>query len=338
MLASGIPSKFPIVWGASAVYINPIPTTSQIGINNGYASLPDGFVPLNQTPVGAGGVPPRIQDMNGALNELFAWSQWYQAGGPITYDGAFQTAVGGYPLGSVVQSATTPGKFWRSTANSNTTNPDAAGAGWVDASAKTQTVFLAGASGTYTPPTGCVSLSVRMIGGGGGGEHSHSLSFPVTVSATAGGNTTFGSFTAGGGKSGGTGSGTGGGTPASGGSTSGGSVNIQPSPASSAPNGGLPSATWSAGSAGGSTPLGFGGNGTGTAGTGYGAGGGGGYIQTTAGQVGLGGYGGGYLEALISSVAGSYSYSVGNAGAGTTGGIQPSSNATGGIIIIDEGY
>ena len=132
MLISGIPAKFPIVWGASAVYINTIPTMSQIGVNAGFASLPDGFVPLNQTPIAAGGVPPRIQDLNGILNELAAWSQWQQAGGAIVYDSAFQTAVGGYPNRAIVCSAATPGKIWVSTADGNTTNPDSSGAGWAD--------------------------------------------------------------------------------------------------------------------------------------------------------------------------------------------------------------
>lgn len=158
MLSSGIPAKFPIIWGASAAYINAIPTTSQIGINNGFASLPDGFVPLNQTPVAAGGVPPRIQDLNGILNELSAWSQWYQAGGPLPYDSTFQSAVGGYPGGAVVGSVTTAGTYWRSTADNNTTNPDTGGAGWVNFFAP---VF---ASPTFT---GTITMNGPLVMGAG---------------------------------------------------------------------------------------------------------------------------------------------------------------------------
>lgn len=153
MLSSGIPAKFPIIWGASAAYINAIPTTSQIGINNGFASLPDGFVPLNQTPVAAGGVPPRIQDLNGILNELSAWSQWYQAGGPLPYDSTFQSAVGGYPKGAVVGSVTTAGTWWRSTADNNTTNPDTGGAGWVNFFG----TYVPGAAGYEILPTGKIT-------------------------------------------------------------------------------------------------------------------------------------------------------------------------------------
>lgn len=133
MQASQIPAKFTIPWANSAgsTYINTIPTASQIGIHNGYASLTDGFVPLNSTPVASGGVPPRIQDWNGILNEVTAWLRWAQSGAPVAYDGTFQAAIGGYPDGAMVQSVATPGTFWLSTADNNTTDPDTGGAGWV---------------------------------------------------------------------------------------------------------------------------------------------------------------------------------------------------------------
>lgn len=133
MLASQVPTKFPIIWGASAggSYIRTIPNTSQIGVNNGWASFPDGFPPLCFLPVGSGGVPPFGQDMNGILGEISAWSQWQAAGGLVKYDGTFSGDVGGYPQGAVLASAS-PGGVWISTADSNTSNPDAGGANWVN--------------------------------------------------------------------------------------------------------------------------------------------------------------------------------------------------------------
>ena len=61
MNLSGLPTAFTIPWGNSAGgdYINAIPVNSQIGVNAGYASFADGFVPLNQTPIASGGIPPR---------------------------------------------------------------------------------------------------------------------------------------------------------------------------------------------------------------------------------------------------------------------------------------
>lgn len=136
MQASQIPTKMPVAWGAGAgnSFIRTIPTNSQIGITNGAASFTDGFPPDCFTAIAAGGVPPFGQDANGILNIITLWLQWVQAGGGVpTYDSSFQSAIGGYPKGCVVGSATNVGVIWISTADNNTTNPDTGGAGWVNA-------------------------------------------------------------------------------------------------------------------------------------------------------------------------------------------------------------
>lgn len=130
MQVSNIPQSILTVFGASAPAGNvtvPFPTTPQVG---GLASMPTGFTAVNFTPVGSGGIPPWGKDMNGILQLLTAWAQWLKAGGPITYDGTFQSAVTGYMNGSIVQSAVTPGLYWRSSVDNNTSNPDTGGAGW----------------------------------------------------------------------------------------------------------------------------------------------------------------------------------------------------------------
>ncbi len=133
MQSSNIPDKLPIPFAnaAGGSYIRPIPTASQIGIQDGAASLTDGFPPLNATPVGAGGVPPFMQDHNGILFAVSGWSRWVAAGGPVYFDAVFSTAIGGYPKGAIVQSATTPGVMFLSTAENNTNNPDSVLTGWV---------------------------------------------------------------------------------------------------------------------------------------------------------------------------------------------------------------
>lgn len=130
MLAANIPAKFNIPFGnnAGGSFIRTIPQASQIGIQDGAASLADGFPPLTMNPVGT---PPFGQDMNGILFESTSWARWYSAGGPVPFDATFSAAVGGYPKGSQVASATTFGVWWLSTVDGNTTDPDAAGAGWV---------------------------------------------------------------------------------------------------------------------------------------------------------------------------------------------------------------
>lgn len=132
MLLSQIPYKFLEIFGknASATYLTtPLPQTTGSGIR---ASQDLGFPPATATPIGAGGVPPDIRDINGVLQYETAWSQWVQAGGPIVYDATFSTAIGGYPNGAVLASATTPGVWWRSTTDNNTSNPDTGGAGWTN--------------------------------------------------------------------------------------------------------------------------------------------------------------------------------------------------------------
>lgn len=133
MQSSNIPGKLqiPFANAAGGAFIRPIPVASQIGILDGAASLTDGFVPLNATPIGAGGVPPSIEDMNGILFEVSGWSRWVAAGGGVYFDSAFSTAIGGYPKGAFLQSATTAGLFFVSTAENNTNNPDSVMTGWL---------------------------------------------------------------------------------------------------------------------------------------------------------------------------------------------------------------
>lgn len=152
--ASQIPTKVQLPWAANAggSYKRTIPVTSQIGIQNGAASWNDGFPPLNFVPSGAGGVPPYGQDMNGALNAISALTWWYSAGGPISYDSTFQTAISGYPAGAIIQSVSLPSIQWRSTTDNNVTNPDTGGAGWVPATPFTglSTIPMTGSNVTAT--------------------------------------------------------------------------------------------------------------------------------------------------------------------------------------------
>lgn len=130
MLASDIPGyRFPIPFanGADSAHRTvPIPTATT---GTYRASLTDGYPPETFLATGAGGTPPDGRDFNGILYEITGWSRWQQAGGPIQYDAAFSTAIGGYPAGAVLMSNPV-GVLWLSTVDNNLTNPDAAGAGW----------------------------------------------------------------------------------------------------------------------------------------------------------------------------------------------------------------
>jgi hypothetical protein len=163
MQSSDIPSKIqlPFAKNAGGPYIRTVPIPSQIGIQDGAASWNDGFPPLNFLPDSAGGVNPFGQDMNGVLNAISSLLWWYSAGGPVSYDSSFQTAIGGYPKGAIVQSVTTLGMLWQSTAENNMTDPDTGGAGWANL---LDTTFKQNipdwSSGTYTLVGSDANLSI----------------------------------------------------------------------------------------------------------------------------------------------------------------------------------
>lgn len=188
MQASNAPSKSAVPFAQSGTK-NAIPVASQIGVTPGAASFTDGFPPLTMTPVAAGGVPPYGADFNGILNFLSAAVRWSQAGGRYEFDSAFATAVGGYPKGAVLSSASGSGS-WQNLADNNTTNPDDGGIGWVDPTAgrllNVQT-FTSVGSVTYTPTTGTRSVVVEVQGGGGAGGGSQAAT-ASTVSVCPGGN------------------------------------------------------------------------------------------------------------------------------------------------------
>jgi hypothetical protein len=178
MKAADIPSKFPIPFASAAggSYVRGIPEDSQIGINDGWASLHDGFVPLNFQPIASGGVPPFGQDMNGILKQITPWSRWQNAGGLVPYDAAFSAAIGGYPDGAMLISATQPALLWLCVVDDNTTNPDAGGAGWVAfrmggsiIQAPTFNKFTAPGAFSWTAPAGKYFARIWAWSGGGAG-------------------------------------------------------------------------------------------------------------------------------------------------------------------------
>lgn len=199
----------------------------------------------------------------------------------------------------------------------------------------TVTRLLTG-SGTYTPPTGCAWIRVRMAGGGAGGAGGSNLNF-----VTSGSNTTFGAWTAVAGSAptatsiggaGGTGGADGTGT------------RINRTPGSNGCSGGQ-----DLGGSGGSNPFagaGAGGGNTGAAAAGFagatntGAGGGSG--SAGAGSWANGGGGAGeYVEFYVYGPAAvSYTVGAGGAGSNNSGGTAGATGGNGGsgVILIEEFY
>lgn len=209
--------------------------------------------------------------------------------------------------------------------------------------------FLTG-SGTYTTPVGVSYIRVRMVGGGGGGAGSSN-----NASAGAGGNgsaSTFGAslLSAGGGTGAAPGSAPGG---------LGGTSSLGTGPIGIAIQGGRGGGSsitgttdfYNPGGIGGASALGGAGSGStattgvaGAANTGGGGGGAGSNTLTGLNWTGAGGGSGGYVDAIITSPASTYAYSVAvqdaTHGQGGTAGTNGFAGGAGGSgqIVVEEYY
>lgn len=99
-----------------------------------YASYEIGFPPATMIPIEANGIPPRGVDFNGILYAISSNIQNWNAGVQMKFNSDFCTAIGGYPLGAVLQSNDGK-KVYVSTIENNTgdfnTNPELIGADWI---------------------------------------------------------------------------------------------------------------------------------------------------------------------------------------------------------------
>jgi hypothetical protein len=179
--ASGIPAKYQLYWAQNAGGSFVLTPPAASNPTPGGASYNDGFPPTNMT---LGGIPPFGRYMNGALRAETQWSQWFQMGGPVSYDATFQGQVSGYPAGSLIQSASILGLFWFSTVDNNATNPDAAGAGW---SSDQPGVFPQ--TGAQLQFTNATTLTLAALNGGflwinPSGQANGGLNYPVPAGTT----------------------------------------------------------------------------------------------------------------------------------------------------------
>ena len=155
----------------------PIPVASQIGITAGAASFTDGFPPLTRTALGAGGIPPSGEDVNGILYMATAHLALICSGQPYQWDAGQESAIGGYGLGAIVQNAAKDG-FWFNQVDGNTTNPDAGGAGWVPAFGYGETA-LTTTGGTLT--LSLTQVNKRVITVAGTLTSNSTLVFPAGI-------------------------------------------------------------------------------------------------------------------------------------------------------------
>lgn len=97
------------------------------------ASIQQGFPAITMESELSGGKPPLGQDMNGFLYLLSSHLFALQAGQGYEYSSAVAGATamgGGYAVGAILEMADGTGQ-WLNTVDSNTSNPDTGGTGWV---------------------------------------------------------------------------------------------------------------------------------------------------------------------------------------------------------------
>jgi hypothetical protein len=133
MRYADLPARFPIPFAnnAGGGFIRSVPEASQIGVQDGAASLFDGFPPLCFTGQSLGGFLPFGDDFNGILKQITQWSQWQQAGALVDYDATYSSDVSGYPKGAVLVSASNTGECFYNLVDGNTNDPDTAPTNWV---------------------------------------------------------------------------------------------------------------------------------------------------------------------------------------------------------------
>lgn len=128
---------------------NPIPETTGTA---GLASYDVGFPPITFEPVVAGGIPPEGQDFNGIFFAITAHLYYLQSGQRWPFNATVAAAIGGYPVGAIVEMADGTGE-WICIAPANSANPDTAGTGWVPLSS------IGTASVPLSSPTTTLSIA-----------------------------------------------------------------------------------------------------------------------------------------------------------------------------------
>lgn len=165
MKSSDLPTKIavPFAQNAGLSYRRDVPLQSS---DAGAASFMLGFPPLTFQPTGAGGSPVDGRDMNGILYALSSIARSWCAGVTLTFDQSFAQAVGGYPLGAVLRSATDPTILLISQRDANQTDPadDAEEALWKPIGAGTLTSVAQSLAGKVSRTGDTMTGSLFMTG------------------------------------------------------------------------------------------------------------------------------------------------------------------------------
>lgn len=115
-MALTTPSNYSTPFAASGAK-NTIPVAAT---GTGKASFTDGFPAVTMLPLTSGGIPPEGKDFNGILYDITTHTVWVNAGGQYKFDSALSTAIGGYPVGMVLQNTAGTASYVSAVANNTT--------------------------------------------------------------------------------------------------------------------------------------------------------------------------------------------------------------------------
>ena len=112
---------------------NTIQDTRQAGQDEEDATWSSGFPNVTMQPSESGGLPPKGMDFNGIFNAISSPIVHLQKGGAYKFDSDYAAKIGGYSIGSVLQSNDGLSSYV-SLIDNNTTNfnsnPDSIGTAW----------------------------------------------------------------------------------------------------------------------------------------------------------------------------------------------------------------
>ena len=173
---------------------NTIPTAAT---GTGKASFTEGFPAITMTPIVSGGIPPEGKDFNGILYDITTHTIWVNAGGQYQFDSALSTAIGGYPVGMVLQNNAGTASYVSAVAN-NTINfnstPSSIGVQWLPYSgAAFSNVTVATTGGTTALTT--TQAAAQFITVTGTLTSNATITFPAARFKTTIINNTTGAFT-----------------------------------------------------------------------------------------------------------------------------------------------
>lgn len=115
-----------------------------------------GSPPLTGMPPEAGGVPPQLEDFNGAMNQIARGIWWAIGGGRFGFDATWagDPLINGYARGAVLPAALGSGTVglgeWINNTEDNLANPDTTGTGWVPGYHYGATALTGQTGGTVT--------------------------------------------------------------------------------------------------------------------------------------------------------------------------------------------